>query len=126
MTATAVAPTAAVTLSDALNFILTSASNEDLSRVIDGIKSRRTILQTINAASVSIGASVKLDGLTPKYLNGLTGTVASINGRSATIKLDERSTKELRWSGRKRFFIAGDATEYPLGGIPLSTLSIVS
>lgn len=123
MTITATAP--APSLTDALNFILSSASNEDLSRVIDGIKSRRGILQTLNAASVSVGASVKLEGLSPKYLNNLTGIVVSMSGRSATIKLDARSTQDLRWSGRKRFFIAADATEYPLGGIPLSTLSIV-
>lgn len=123
MTATAIAP--APSLSDALNFILTGASNEDLSRVIEAIKNRRTILSTINAAAVTVGAAVKLDGLSPKYLNGLTGTVASISGRSATITLDARSTTDLRWNGRRRFFIAEGATEYPLGGIPLSTLSIV-
>jgi len=123
MTVTAVAPAPA--LSDALNFILTGASNEDLTRVIEAIKSRRSILSTINAASVTVGASVKLDGLSPKYLNGLTGTVSSISGRSATINLDARSTQDLRWSGRKRFFINDGVTEYPLGGIPLSTLSIV-
>jgi hypothetical protein len=126
MTVTATAPAAAPTLTDALNFILSSASNEDLSRVIDGVKSRRGILATLNAASVTVGASVKLDGLSPKYLNGLTGTVASTNGRSATITLDARSATNLRWYGRKRFFINEGATEYPLSGIPLSTLSIVS
>lgn len=123
MTTTAVAP--APSLTDALTFILTSASNEDISRVIDGIKSRRSILATINAASVAIGEKVKLDGLKPKYLNGLTGTVESISGRSATVKLDARSTQELRWSGRRTHFIEADATEYPVRGLPLSTLTIV-
>lgn len=64
-----------------------------------------------------------LSGLSPKYLNGLTGEVVlDPNGRSGArafaCKLDEASTNRLRWAG-SRFYIGPDVKEYVLPGVPM-------
>lgn len=105
-------------LQESVSFILTQAGDTDIDRIIDAVKERRKILSKIRAASVAVGAPVRLDGLSPRYLNGLTGTVTKIDGNRCTVTLDEESTERLRW-GRTRFHIPASVKEYPLTGIPL-------
>lgn len=73
--------------------------DEDLDRLIEAIKSRRKEASakqaTVNKLTLMPGAKVKLQGLSPAYLNGMTGTVVEEPGfrrnrRKATlsVKLD--------------------------------------
>lgn len=102
-------------------FACDSAALADLQRQI---KARHKALRAQAAASVSVGATVTLEGLSPKYLNGLTGTVTSIDRARGSVTLDEASTQRLRFDGARRFFIAADATEYLLGGVPLGCMRV--
>ncbi|WP_198939832.1 hypothetical protein [Streptomyces sp. MJM1172] len=119
------------TLEQVAEFIVNEADSEDIDRIIDAVKTRRSTLRqhsaAIAAASVKTGARVELQNLSPKYLNGLTGTVAEVKrGRvtRATVKLDEESTKQLRWSGSRRFFVSEKATEYDLHGVPVTSCKV--
>lgn len=107
---------AATTISD----IVLSADEHDLERIIQAVKDRRNTLSAARASSVQVGMQARTTGLTPKYLNGLTGVVergnTSLPGRMA-IRLDEGSTDQLRWKGRK-FFIPVGEKNYLLDGIP--------
>lgn len=107
----------AATLSDALAFIA-GAEETDLDRLIDGVKMRRKTLANLRAAAVRVGMEIATDGLSPKYLNNLTGTIRGISGQRADVELDEPSTNTLRYSG-KRFYVAPDVERYVLRGVPL-------
>ncbi|OEJ20910.1 hypothetical protein [Streptomyces subrutilus] len=116
------------TLEQVAEFIVNDADAEDIDRIIEAVNTRRSTLrqraEAIAAASVKTGARVELHNLTPKYLNGLTGTVTKVDrGRKvrATVKLDEASTKQLRWSGARRFFVSENVAEYELGGVPVAS-----
>ena len=109
------------TLAEATAFILTDATEDDLRRLFDAIKKRRSILRQITAAAVQAGTDVELTGLSPQYLNGLRGTVESIQGAHATILLDRESTTQLRYSGSRRFHVPDDEERHPLRGVPLGS-----
>ena len=116
---------AATTISD----IVLNADEDDLNRIIQSVKDRRKVLAAARAADVHIGATVMLTGLTPKYLNGLTGVVVrDPHGRSGTrafgCKLDKNSTALLRRSGT-RFFVAEGVEEYVLPGVPMSCFKVL-
>lgn len=105
------------TAPDVIAFILARADETDLTNIINAVKGRRKALGQINAAAIRPGVQVTLDGLSPKYLNGLTGTVKSVQGARCTVTLDQRSTTSLRYAGQ-RFRIPTEHTEYDLTGIP--------
>lgn len=111
----------APTRTAAVSFISDHADEADLDAITATIKARQKMLATRRASAVIVGQAVTLDGLSPKYLNGLAGTVKSIRGNYADVELDEASTGRLRFYGRRRFIIAEGATHYVMSGIPLST-----
>jgi hypothetical protein len=108
------------TLSDALGFIASEATEDDCNRIIEVVRGRHKTLTVMRAATLTTGATVTLNGLSPKALNGLRGTVTSIEGQRATVLLTEDSTDRLRWS-RTRYsgLVASAVREYSLGGVPL-------
>jgi hypothetical protein len=114
-----------------LSYIVLSADEDDLDRVIQAVRDRRKTLATAAAADVQTGASVELHNLSPKALNGLTGDVDRINGKRADVLLDEDSTQRLRfsntrYSGAVDFALRdGSATRYTLTGVPLTTLRVI-
>lgn len=119
MTTTA-APT--ITLADVAEFILTSATQEDIDRIYAAAKSRTRTLRDVVAAQVEVGASTQLQGLSPKYLNGMRGTVTAIRGARGDVLLDEDSTRSLRYLGFRKYHIPAETTQYTLSGIPLSCI----
>lgn len=119
MTATATAP---LTISDALEFIRSHATASDIEKIYAATKERTRNLRAVTAARVQAGANATLDGLSPKYLNGLTGTVSSIQGARGDVRLDARSTRDLRYLGARKYFISADTTEFTLRGVPLSCI----
>lgn len=116
---------AATTIGD----IVLNATEDDLDRIIAAIKERRKVLATARASEVQVGMACTLTGLSPKYLNGLTGTVVRdpqgrSGARSFACKLDEASTKTLRWQASSRFYIAEGVTEYVLPGVPMQCFKV--
>ncbi len=85
--------------------ILTRIANGALDGHIDAafdvLRTRQRTLRdlqaSINKASLSIGDKVILEGLSPKYLNGLTGTVQA-KGDHITVKLDEKLYQRRFWN----------------------------
>lgn len=116
---TTMTETETTTFPDVLAFIASQASSDEVSRIFEAGRQRSRMLRTVQAASVSIGANVVLDNISPKYLNGLTGTVVSIKGARAEVLLDETSTTRLRYSGG-RFFVPADETNHRMPGVPLT------
>lgn len=106
-------------LTEVLTFIAEKATSADIGRIHDATAARIRALRAIRAAAVQTGQQVVLDGIKPKALAGLRGTVARIDGRYADVELDEASTETLRWS-RTRVFVPEGVTRYVLTGIPLS------
>lgn len=108
------------TLSDVAGFITSEATEDDLKRIYGFCKTRSKTLRTIRAAAVSKGAQVELTNLSPQYLNGLTGEVASINKDRCEVLLDEKSTDRLKWTRQSRFMV-GEEPRYTIRGVPLSS-----
>lgn len=111
--------TAQITLADVLQFVASHATETDIGAIHDAARMRTKALHAVRAATVTLGANVRFAGLSPKYLNGLSGTVVEISGQRGTVRLDEKSTAALRRQGR-RFYIAPTVAEYEMSGVPLS------
>lgn len=109
--------TTAATLDQVLDYVHGHADEQEITALYDALNTRRKALNDRRALAVREGLSVRLDGLSPKYLNGLTGTVESISGKRADVRLDEHSTSVLRYAGNK-FYVAADVNEYVLHGVP--------
>ncbi|WP_439681638.1 hypothetical protein [Embleya sp. MST-111070] len=87
-----------ITLENALAFILTTASEDDLARFDATARQRSVVNAAARADLVEEGLTVRIDHLRNKYLNGLRGVVHSIDrpraGRpTAIIRLDAASAK---------------------------------
>lgn len=119
MTATATA----ATLSTATDFILNQATETDIEAILRAVNARQRMILAQRAAVVTIGATVTFANLKPKYLNGLTGTVSSISGTSASILLDKESTDSIRYR-RTRFTVPAGVEQYTITGLPLECLVI--
>jgi hypothetical protein len=111
----------AIEFREVLDFILDHASEEEIDRIWQAAQTRQKSLRSRAAAVITVGQEVRLTGISPKYHEGLTGTVTKINGKHAAILLDERSTHVLRVKGARRYLIPPNYTQYEVGGIPLTT-----
>lgn len=116
-----------ITTPDVVDYIVGGATEGDLAVIINAINLRRKALRAISAAAVTVGAKVTLDGLSPKYLNGLTGTVKSVQGARCTVTLDVASTDRLSWNSRYTVTVQAlkntDGT-YDFAGIPSSCAKV--
>ena len=120
---------AKVALPDVIGFIVSEATDGELDRITDAIRQRQRALRALRAATVSVGAQVRIRGLSPKYLNGLEGVVESITKSSGNVRLSKMSTARLRGTtksstSRTRFYIRDDEEHYLLAGVPLSCCEI--
>lgn len=106
-------------LTDVLTFIADKASADDLERIWNAARNRQKTLRAVRAAAVQVGQDVVLDGLSPRQLNGLTGTVVSISKASGQVRLDEASTRRLRAARLTRVHVPDNVTEHVLH-VPLS------
>jgi hypothetical protein len=111
-----------VTFSEVHGYVLTAASEEDLRLLQQAIQERRRTFGLVRAASVQVGGQASIEGLTPRILNGLRGTVESLHNSRASVKLDTASTRLLAY-GRSRFstkaaaaFVAGEG--FLVEGVP--------
>lgn len=105
------------TFSLALEYVRNHAGNTELEVIFDAASARREELQQIEAAKLTVGATVTIDGVSPKYLNGLSGTIDSLHGSRAGVMLDAASTARLR-SASKRYYVPTDVDQFLLSGIP--------
>ncbi|MET9396160.1 hypothetical protein [Kitasatospora sp. NPDC002965] len=115
-----------MSLADATRFILTDATEADLDRVGAAVRDRRDMLAKVRAAAVAVEARVTTRGIKQKYLVGLSGTVASIDGDCADLDLDEDSTDQLRWARQTKFKVPPGTKNFRLRGVPLTCLTITT
>jgi len=113
------------TLAEAMSFVINSATENDLDNLWAAMRNRRSALDSLRAADVSVGDQVRLVGLSPKYLNGLEGVVETIDKNRCSVRLSQLSTERMRIPGRVRFHMSPDDHHYLLAGIPLSTCEVV-
>jgi len=112
-----------MTTSDKIDFrrqvcdLLYQAEADDVEVFFDALKRRSKTIREQRADTIVVGANVRTVNLSPKALSGLTGTVTAIQGKRATIEVDERSLPLLR---RTRYAYAAPT----LTGIPLTALEI--
>ena len=121
---------AKVALPDVIGFIVSEATDGELDRITDAIRQRQRALRALRAATVSVGAQVRIRGLSPKYLNGLEGVVESITKSSGDVRLSRVSTARLRVrmaaaTFRGRFYIRADEEHYLLTRVPLSCCEVI-
>lgn len=83
------------TFNDVLTYMRDSATESEASALFEAanarLRSLRAATAAENIASLKPDTEVRLSGLKPKYLNGLTGTVRSIEGSRVRVKLDDAS-----------------------------------
>ncbi len=109
------------TLAVATDFILSHATEQDLTRITETVKQRRAALAAIRTASLTTGTPVRIANIKPRYLDGLTGTIGQIDGTHAMVILDAESTDRLRSTpSNRRFIVPFKETSYDLHGVPLS------
>lgn len=105
---------------DVRQWIITESSSEDLERLRNDLNSRKDIL----VSHLKPGDNVRTTGLTPKYLNDLTGSFCgkdSVRGKPrGSVTLDPASTALLRAQCHGRCYIPDDLEEYRLPGIPMT------
>lgn len=99
-----------MTNSEVIASITSEATTDDLERIIDAVKMRRKILETILAANLKRGDRIIITNASPKYVNGATGTVESVRGAKATVLIDES-----RRAGLGRFLSARGTITAPVG-----------
>lgn len=80
------------TIQDVLDFVALHADQPDIENIWAACKRRQKYLRdnraASNAASLRPGDRVRLSGLSPKYLNGLTGEVVDVlGGTKVQVKL---------------------------------------
>ncbi|ABW12005.1 hypothetical protein Franean1_2575 [Parafrankia sp. EAN1pec] len=110
-------PTLAVTT----DFILSRATEQDLTHITETVKQRQAALATIRTTSLTTGMPVRIANIEARYLDGLTGTLGQIDGEHATIILDAESTDRLRFTpSYMHFDIPSAATSFDLRGMRLS------
>ncbi len=114
-------------LRDVVEFVLERAEGNDLEEIAQAMETCRQILQERDAAEVTEQMTVTLAGLTPQYLNGLSGVVTKIardRGRPrVTVTLDKRSANTLAFC--KYGHVTGHDS-YDLEDLPLSCCKVVS
>src|SRR5690625_1295834 len=108
--------TATTTLSDVLAYIANEATTTDVQPIADAIRQRQKPLMDQRAATVTEGTTGTLANITPKYLNGLSGTVTDVIGSRATFLLDEASTNILRATRQRRFPVSPNEERRTLNG----------
>lgn len=118
-----------LTTKDLITFILNQADEAALDALFEAARRRRDALRAIAAAAISEGDTVTIRDISPKYLNGLTGTVKAIetirNKRCAVVTLDKDSTQKLALSSVKYdWLFSHDSHDLP--GIPLGCCKVTT
>ncbi|MGA5819809.1 hypothetical protein ACPC54_18355 [Kitasatospora sp. NPDC094028] len=90
-----------ITFPDAVDYLTTRATREDLAALETAAEIRRKSLRAERAAAITKGMTVELEKLSTKYLNGLTGSVEEIQRPRtgeprAVVRLDAESFETLK------------------------------
>lgn len=112
-----------------VEYVLERADEHDLNGIAQAMNSRRRLLREKAAAAVTVGATVTIADISPKYLSGLVGTVKDIvagrGKRVATVTLTKESTATLGFSSNKYGFLVG-RDSFDLTGVPLSCCKVTT
>jgi hypothetical protein len=103
-----------------LAYVMDEASLEELGRLGLAVQQRRRLLLRGSPTGVAVGETVVLEGATPRYVNGLTGTVEAVAREHCSVLLSEQCTVELRIVGAQRFEMAPGTLRYLLARIPMA------
>ena len=77
---------------DVIEFIVTSATTEDVNDIWNAAKQRTRMLSAqrtaVASAAFKVGDRVRTTNIRPKYLDGVTGTIQGKRGTKFTVALD--------------------------------------
>lgn len=113
------------TFRDVIEYITNHASVPEIEQIAQVSQKRFMALGRAQAATLAIGDEVIVHNVSPKYLQGLAGTVEEIDTpkERIAIRLDALSTAKLRSNGRqRRFIISPQETNYLLTGMPIAAI----
>ncbi|MDA3644360.1 hypothetical protein LZ318_30890 [Saccharopolyspora indica] len=117
----------AISITDVVRWIQESSSEGDFDVILKAINTRARALLDQAAANVRTGSRVRTHSLKPKYLNGLTGTVKTIETergkRLATVSLDADSISKLGTT--QRYGHLWGQEKHDFAGIPVHCLTVV-
>jgi hypothetical protein len=99
--------------------MIDAANVNELDLIINAATRRREAISSVNIKSARVGMQVTFRDLSPKYLNGLVGTIVTINstGTRGAVKLDVASTNKLARTKQSRFYVES-GTPYTMEGVP--------
>lgn len=109
-------------ISEVLTYLRDSATEADIQQVYAVAKTRSKLLRSARAATVTHGQRVRVTGISPKALVGLTGEVSYLNGTHGTVLLSEDSTRILRSTRTKYAARTLTVDRYALTGVPLTCM----
>lgn len=110
-----------VSLADVIGFVGSSATDSDLELITAAANQRHKHLGQVRAAAIKVGDRVELRGLSPKYLNGLKGTVLEA-GKHYQVDLDADSVLRLRFGSGAKYLRTGPSGEPTLVVAPPTCL----
>lgn len=108
------------TIANVKTFISTSATDQDLDDILDIIKIRRKILESLKQVTIKVGDKVSLDNIRPKALCGILGVIKEIKGKRITVTLSEQEA--LKIAGIRYGPKWGHKGDYDLTGVPVSCI----
>lgn len=103
-----------------LDFIDTIDDSDDVNRMCKALERAVTRIETRREQTVRLDDMVTITGVTPHYLNGLTGEVIYIDGKDAYIALTRESTGALRFAPDNDRYKVGADERYVVPMVPLS------
>lgn len=110
-------------LRECVEFVTLHATSDDLDRIYAACRARQKALASVKAAAVKVGMVVTTEGLTPKYINGLTGEVTSITGARASVRFAHNQANRIAYTKHgPRALLTQEDPLFVMGGIPLTCL----
>lgn len=82
---------------DVIAAVMRGELDEDLDALLDAVIARRKNAARRRAASLTIGDRVRIEGISPKGMNGATGTVKGMRGKRVEVEIDKEFA---RFAGR--------------------------
>lgn len=113
-------PDPTTTMATVLRFIAGITEDEQVDEVLAALQACHDRLEEQRAASVQVGDDIVLRGATPRYLDGLHGTLLFAENGYGTVELTIEATGTLRFMPDNADFVVGSPLRYVLPQVALA------
>lgn len=108
------------TMTEVIGFIGRITEAGDIDEVLTALQACHDRLEEQRASSVQVGDDVVLRGATPRYLDGLHGTLLLAEDGYGTVELTIEATGTLRFMPENADFVVGSRLRYVLPQVALA------